>query len=396
MRTVVRLLGALALALLGACGSSAPDGGDNAEPLPHTDAPPAPLRLAADRAGLRWGAAVSAQPLREDADYRALAAGQFNTLTTENALKFSVVQPAPGVYDFRDADLIAAFARAHGQKLRGHVLVWHNQLPDWLASGTFTRDELIALMRDYIHTVLGHFRRHHADVVLEWDVVNEAFEADGSRRPSIWQRVIGDDYVELAFRFAHEAWPGLPLYYNDFEENTFVILESKIALDGSPQLTRPSGIGATPLLSDCGLIPKCAAIRDLATTLVAAGVPIHGIGWQAHIASVAAPDYQKLSEWIEPLGLRWALTELDAPCPLGPLDDATCHALQAQTFASAARDCIESPACDTVIQWGVHDGYTWWPGLSFGLFGEALAFDADGQPKPAAAALLPLFEAAAR
>lgn len=370
-----------------------------------TDAPPAagdatiapqPLRLAAERAGLRWGAALAAAPLAQDADYRALAGAAFSIVTPENAMKFALLQPEPGVFDFAEADAIADFARAHGQKLRGHVLIWHTQLPDWITQGSFSRDELIAVMRAHIHSVLGHYRANYADVIAEWDVVNEAIEADGSRRQSVWQRVIGDDYIELAFRFAAEAWPGLPLYYNDFYENNFVLLASQIGADGSLDPGAELGIGASPLISDCARIPKCAATRQLAEALLAAGVPLHGIGLQAHIASAAAPDYARLTEWIAPLGLRWALTELDAPCPLGSVDDALCFQTQAQIFRSAAQACLDSPACDTVVQWGVHDGYSWWPAISFGLFGEALAFDAEARPKPAAAALLDLFEDYAR
>ncbi len=367
-------------------------GGPASVAPPSSRAEPLPIRVAADRAGLRWGAAISAGPLAADTAYRQLAGGAFNIVTAENALKFSELQPQPGVFTFEDADRIAEFARANGQKLRGHVLVWHVQLPAWVEEGTFTRDELIAVMRTHIHTVLGHYRTRYADVVAEWDVVNEAIEADGSRRQSIWQRVIGDDYIALAFRFAAEAWPGLPLYYNDFYENNFVLLASQLGPDGSLQPGRPLGPGASPLLSNCALIPKCAATRALAEHLLAQGVAIAGIGFQAHIASVAPPDYAQLTAWIAPLGLRWALTELDAPCPTGALDNALCYAAQAQTYRSAAQACLDSPACDTVVQWGVNDRYTWWPGLSFGLFGEALAFDDAYQPKPAADALLTLFQ----
>jgi endo-1,4-beta-xylanase len=377
--------------MLAACG------GDEA-PQPPADgvAVPMPIRLAAERAGLRWGAALAAAPLASDPAYRSLVGEAFNIVTPENAMKFEVLQPEPGVFNFSEADAIADFARAHGQKLRGHVLVWHTQLPDWVTQGHFSRDELIAVMRTHIYTVLGYYRSQYPDVIAEWDVVNESFEADGSRRQSVWQRVIGDDYIDLAFGFASEAWPGLPLYYNDFYENNFVVLGSQIGADGSINPGLRLGVGASPALSDCALIPKCAATRRLVEDLLAAGVPIHGIGLQAHIASAAAPDYARLTDWIAPLGLRWALTELDAPCPLGPIDNTVCFQTQAAIFRSAAQDCIESPACDTIVQWGVNDTYTWWPGISLGLFGEALAFDDAYRPKPAAAALLALFEAYAR
>lgn len=373
------------MALLVACSNS-----DPVNTLSTSKFEAGPLRTAADRAQIRWGAAVSVNPLLMDAQYRQLAGSEFNTLTPENALKFGIVHPEPGVYDFSGGDLIADFARANGMKMRGHTLIWHQQLPEWINNGQFTRDELIAIMREHIYTVLGHYRERYADVVIEWDVVNEAIAADGSRRDTVWQRVIGDDYIALAFQFAHEAWPELALYYNDFEDNQFMLLDSTFNLDGTPALDRPKGIGASVLLSDCSLIPKCAAMRSLAEELLAQGIALSGIGFQAHIASAASADYAKLTEWVEPLGLKWALTELDTPCPVGPLD-AACFAVQANTFSAAARGCLESPACDTIVQWGVNDTYSWWPGFTFDLFEDALAFGRDYQPKPAADALLALF-----
>lgn len=287
-----------------ACGGNGTpsDSADNSAAADSPSFPVLPLRLAAERAGFNWGAAVEPSLLDDDPEYAKALAGNFTILTAENALKFDFVHPQPGIYDFSAADRLAEFARDHRMKMRGHVLIWHEQLPDWVKNGSYSRDQLIAVMRDHIFTVLGHYRENYGDVFIQWDVVNESFLGDGSRRQSIWQQVIGDDYIELAFKFAHEAWPEMELYYNDFEENNFVLLDVIFHPSGAldPQV-QGAGPGATAGFSDCDLIPKCAAIKAMATGFKARGVPMHGVGFQAHIANTVSPDYAQLSNWIEPL-----------------------------------------------------------------------------------------------
>src|SRR5579859_2630211 len=183
----------------------------------------APLALAADsgpqpalkdlaRAKGRWiGTAVAVAPLADDGAYRQFLASQFDAVTPENAMKFANVHPRAGPegYDFSQADAVVDFAQANGMRVRGHTLVWHNQLPAWVASAGLSNDQLAAILQDHITTVVGRYRGR----VYSWDVVNEAVMNDGSLRQSVWS-ALGSDYVAKAFRWARAADPGAKLFYN--------------------------------------------------------------------------------------------------------------------------------------------------------------------------------------
>lgn len=169
------------------------------------------LRTLAQSAGIRIGTAVDVDILDKDAAYARLLACEFDLLTPENAMKFSVVQPERGRFDFTQADALVAFAEAHAMQVNGHVLVWHQQLPDWLTQGHFGRDELKAILREHIRTLVTRYRGR----VASWDVAAEAVGEDGRLRDTFWSRGIGPDYLDLAFRWAHEADPQARLRYND-------------------------------------------------------------------------------------------------------------------------------------------------------------------------------------
>ena len=156
------------------------------------------------------------------ADYRAgcaatsCIAAQFNSISPENALKWENVHPQPGKYDFALADQYVAFGQQHHMFIVGHNLVWHNQVPAWVfhddKGNLLTRDALLARMRDHIQTVVGRYKGR----IQSWDVVNEALNEDGTLRQSLWYKIIGDDYIEKAFEYAHEADPQAQLTYNDY------------------------------------------------------------------------------------------------------------------------------------------------------------------------------------
>src|SRR5512133_4163316 len=158
------------------------------------------------------GTAVADDPLRNDPTYTRVLAREFNSVTPENAMKWESVESQRGVLDFSAADRLVAHARAHRQIVRGHTLVWHSQLPAWLTSGTFTNDELEAILHKHITDEVSHFRGR----IYAWDVVNEAFDEDGTLRDTIWLRQLGPGYIAKASRWAHQADPHAKLYYNDY------------------------------------------------------------------------------------------------------------------------------------------------------------------------------------
>ena len=127
-----------------------------------------------------------------------MLADQFNLVEPENVMKWATIHPAPNRYDFTAGDRLVAFAEQHHMAVRGHNLVWHVQNPPWLTNGHFTRKQAIKVLRDHIHTVVGHYRGK----IAQWDVVNEPLQDTGRCRDSIWLRTIGPKYIAMAFRFA--------------------------------------------------------------------------------------------------------------------------------------------------------------------------------------------------
>ncbi|NNE73596.1 MAG: hypothetical protein HKN26_08035 [Acidimicrobiales bacterium] len=345
------------------------------------------LRAPAEEADLNFGYALDPFALASIPQYQAIVANDATMVTVENYMKWGLIHPNPSTYDFTLADQIVATAQANGQQVRGHVLVWHTQLPGWLTNGTWTRDSLLAVMEDHITTVVTHFRDNFPGVVTHWDVVNEAFNPDGSRRDTIFQQVIGDDYIEKAFAFARAADPDISLFYNDFYDD--------FSLAGETLLTGvPAGPGATPTQSDCAQLPKCAATQAMLTDFVARGVPIDGLGFQAHVLLGQAPDYVELADWVGPLGLEWAATELDVKVLSSLGDNSATRSAHADTFVSVLDDCLESDRCDTVILWGVGDAHSWLPGFTNGLFDYGLIYDDDYLPKLAVVKMFERLEAA--
>ncbi len=320
------------------------------------DPPAATLRgLVPD--GFHIGAAVSVPSLHNDATYAATLAREFNLVTPENVMKMETIQPQRGVFDFAPADELVAFAEANGMAIHGHTLVWHNQLPGWLSGGDFTRDEAIQLLHDHIDTVVGHYKGR----IAYWDVVNEAVADSGSGlRDTPWRKLIGDDYLDLAFQFAHEADPDALLFYNDY--------------------------GA----EDMGT--KSNAVYTMVKDLIDRGIPINGVGLQAH-STVGRLNFRAIGDNIArlgELGLQVQITEFDDRYD-GEANDNVLRR-QADDYARMLQTCLDHDACTALIMWGVSDNYTWLRGENLGFYKnttvEPLLFDDKIEPKPAYFALL--------
>lgn len=145
--------------------------------------------------------------------------GNFNWLVAENCMKMEVLHPKESVYNFTDADKFVDKALASGANVAGHCLIWHSQCPEWFFydnEGKKVSPEVLRKrMREHIFTVVNHFKGR----VKAWDVVNEAFNDDGSLRRSMFYEILGEDFIPLAFQYAHEADPSMELYYNDYSMN---------------------------------------------------------------------------------------------------------------------------------------------------------------------------------
>lgn len=226
------------------------------------------------------GVAVSPAALKTDE--KDLILHHFNSLTAENAMKMGPIHPEPFKYNWTGGDSIAAFARRHNLKLRGHTLTWHSQSPKWFftdSSGArVSKEELFKRMKDHITTVVTRYK----DVVYAWDVVNEVISDDPKEfyRNSEFYIITGEEYIAKAFEFAHQADPNALLFYNDYNE-----------------------INPT----------KREKIFKMIKDLRSKGVPVHGLGLQGHWA-ISEPSYGQLDSTLNrfsQLGIPLQITELD-------------------------------------------------------------------------------------
>jgi endo-1,4-beta-xylanase len=310
-----------------------------------------------------------------------IAARQFSSLTAENDMKWQSVNPQPGQYDFSAADAYIAFAEKHQMSLIGHTLVWHSQTPRWVFQdtdgGTASRELLLARMREHIHTVAGRYQGR----IKGWDVVNEAISDGGSRAPvlrdSPWKRIIGEDFIDHAFRFAREADPKAELYYNDYG------LFHREKRERTVRMLR-------------GLLER--------------GVPIDGVGMQGHyqLDHPSIEDVEQTIKDFAALGLKVMVTELDVDvlpsrgavgvadiarredyeASLNPHQDGLPEEMQqrlARRYAELFALFIKHRQHITrVTLWGLHDGQTWLNHFPIrGRTNHPLLIDRELQPKPA-------------
>jgi len=325
------------------------------------------------------GAALNeAQYTERDTRGAGLVKAQFNTITSENILKWENVHPRLGEYAFSSADRFVQFGERNGMFIVGHTLLWHQQTPRWVfhdASGNrVSRDTLLARLRDHIHTVAGRYKGR----IKGWDVVNEAVDEDGSLRKSLWFEIIGPDYIAKAFQYAHEADPNAELYYNDYSvENA----------------------------------PKRNGVLRLVRDLQAQGIRITGVGLQGH-NRIEWPSIAQQDSTIAAfgaLGMKVMITELDidvlprvnqrAPSADVSLNVAADERLN--PYAAGLPDSVQQTLAKRygdlfgvymkhrnvigrVTFWGVADGDSWlnnWPVR--GRTSYPLLFDRAGLPKPA-------------
>lgn len=292
------------------------------------------------------GAAVSSVGLFGDASYRSTVLNRFDSITAENEMKFDALEPQQGVFDFSTADRLLSFAQQNGKTLRGHVLVWGSALPGWLTSRSWTRDQLLAVLKNHIQTVVAHYKGQ----VKAWDVVNEAWNFDGTWRQNFWYQNLGPEYVEDAFRWAREADPGAQLFYNDYSAER--------------------------------LNPKSDAIYAMLSDFRARGVPIDGAGFQAHAWKdwlASANGLRANLSRFGALGLDVELTEMDVKTSelAGLTVDDKLRA-EADIYRRYAAVCQELAACKRLTVWAVGDAASW-----LGPAEMPVLFDGGYTPKPA-------------
>jgi endo-1,4-beta-xylanase len=296
--------------------------------------------------GIRFGTAVDMGALAAEPEYGDNIRARFTSVTAENVMKWEVVEPTQGHYDWSQADALVDFAQQNGQAVRGHTLVWHSQLPTWLTEGTFTRSQLRGILKKHVTDQVTHFKGK----IYEWDVVNEAFNEDGTLRDTLWLQKLGPRYIADAFRWAHAADPGARLIYNDYN------------IEGSN--------------------PKSNGVYDLIKELVACGVPVQGVGLQAHLGIQYdyPTGYRENLQRLADIGMKIAITEADVRMVLPVTPEKVVK--QTEYFSGLAQGCRDVKVCTSFTFWGFTDAHSWISGFFPGE-GSATPLDENYQEKPA-------------
>lgn len=294
-----------------------------------------------------------------------LLAKHFNSIVAENAMKMESLEPAEGVFDFRSADAMVNFARAHHMLIRGHALAWHDQNPPWLFKdaggsdlepGLESKALLLRRLNTYVRTVVAHYK----DDIYAWDVVNEVTDPsqpDGFRH-SRWFELTGTDYIDTAFRAAHDAAPRAKLFINDYDT------------------TDPT---------------KRTLLYNLVRDLKGRGVPIDGVGHQMHI-NMHWPAVEAIAETIRmfsALGVDNQVTELDVSlydnstdsCPAISQDALIEQGYRYRDLFKTFRDL--KGELSGVTFWGLADDHTWLKTFPISRLNLPLLFDEHLQAKPA-------------
>jgi endo-1,4-beta-xylanase len=302
-----------------------------------------------------------------------LIASQYNEATPENCMKPEGIQPQENVFTFDNADSIVHFCQQHSIEIHGHTLVWHSQTPAWFfkdGDKPASRDLLLKRMRAHIFALVGRYKGQ----VHSWDVVNEAID-EGAHlyRNSKWHKIIGDDFIEQAFRFAHEADPSAELQYNDYNIETGSKFQKALTL--------------------------LKGLKDK-------GVPINSVGIQGHwiINQIPLADLDNAITEFQKLGLKANITELDIDALGRTYRGADVSRMAGATGQPATRPAINLPeiykreadqyaalfavlrkhrdAIEYVVIWGADDGRSWLNHFGRRQFNYPVLFDRDLQPKP--------------
>lgn len=323
------------------------------------------LRAAGARKNLLVGTAVSFRELQRP-EFTAVLAEQAAIVVPENEMKWSLIHPEPDRFDFSRGDALVDFAAGHNQRVRGHNLCWHEQLPSWFKRDA-TSNNVLDLLKTHISTVATHYNgRMHS-----WDVVNEAINVKDGRsdglRNTPWLTLAGPDYLDVAFRTARANDRSALLAYNDYD------LEQD-----SPEHEA-----------------KRRAVLALLSRLREHNVPIDALGLQAHLkARAESPRWDGFDQFmndVEKLGLQIFITELDVDDTDLSGEVAERDRLVAQLYADFLSQALRHKSVTALLTWGLTDADSW---LKFfrprkdKLPPRPLPFDADLQPKLVFTAML--------
>ncbi len=323
------------------------------------------------------GVAINAeQAAGKDTAALKIIKQQFNSVVAENCMKSEVIQPQEGKFDFTQSDQFVDFGEKNHMYIIGHTLIWHSQTPAWFfvdkKGKDVSREVLIGRMKNHITTIMTRYKGR----VQGWDVVNEAINDNGSWRQSKFYKIIGEDYISLAFKFAHEADPAAKLHYNDYS----------MALPG-----------------------KRNGVVKMIENLQKQGIKVDAVGMQGHFNMTfpTVDEEEKSIIAFSKLGVKVMITELDltvlpSPDQNAGADVSLSYASQTalNPYPNALPDSMAKALHDRYAQffklflkhhdkisrvtlWGVTDAQSWrnnWP--IKGRTDYPLLFDRNYNPKP--------------
>ena len=333
------------------------------------------------------GATVNNAMLEENQDPSLKVVKQhFAAITTDNALKWEVMNPTPDEFKLDIVDRFVEFGKKNNIQLVGHVLYWHSQTPDWVFEddngNLLTREALLKRMRERAKLLAARY----GDSIKIWDVVNEAVNDDGTLRESKYHKIIGPDFIEQAFRIAAEEFPAdCKLLYNDYGMDRLGRQKTVVSIlnDFKSRGIKIDGVGLQGHWSMDQ--PSLQAIDDALTAYAATGVPMHiteldldYLG-REHFFS-ADVDMKKL-----------VATPENNPYPHGQFPASADEELAQRYKAIFGLFLKHADNIDRVTFWGVNDGDSWlngWPVK--GRTNYPLLFNRNNQAKPAVDVLLEL------
>lgn len=326
-------------------------------------------------------ALTDAQAANRFPDKTEIVKRHFNSIVAENTMKAAYLQPKEGEFNFAAADAFVEFGLKNKMFVVGHTLIWHSQLPNWFCvdedGKNVSAEVLKKRMKAHIQTVVGRYKGK----VRGWDVVNEAVEGDGSFRKSKFYEILGEEFIELAFKYAHEADPKAELYYNDY------------GMDGEK---------------------KREAVAALVKKLKKKRIRIDGVGMQGHMG-LAHPDIAEFEKSIAAFasaGVKVMITEWDMSA-LPSAWGASANISDTREFNAKYNPYTEflpedvsekwnarmeeffrlflkySNSISRVTLWGISDEDSWLNNFPMrGRTDYALAFSRDLKPKPFAEKIL--------